>query len=398
MIIKHLIIENENRSNNEIQTYMVKNTINNKFVRLGKDETAYLLSSLGEIALTEELQAIEIKDIPSETKEILDSKFEEWGFLDDTIRAVKRNSFEKLKKIHLVEFNVQKVIAVVYPIYSKFFSKWSMAMLIGMVLSIVTYFTYAILSYAPTKGSGIAVNLHFTGWSLVFILAFLFINTLLHEFAHAITCVKYGGSVKKMGILLFYFIPCFYCDVTDVYSIQDRKKRAVVAASGLLTNLFIGSVMLIVSIVMIYFGRVNVLLFYMAISTISVSIYNLIPFVKLDGYWLLSALSGMDNMMDKSVILAYTSVFSRKKLLSLNMKSSKRIMISLYGLISFVFHPVFWLYTFYMIYNRFVFKGVLVNTIAVVGVVVIAFDLVNTFRHYHQLLKNDHDRILQLCN
>ncbi|MEJ2272368.1 MAG: hypothetical protein P8X91_07795, partial [Candidatus Bathyarchaeota archaeon] len=39
----------------------------------------------------------------------------------------------------------------------------------------------------------------------------------LHEFAHGLTCKHYGGEVREIGFLLMYFMPCFYCNVSDAW-------------------------------------------------------------------------------------------------------------------------------------------------------------------------------------
>ena len=113
-----------------------------------------------------------------------------------------------------------------------------------------------------------------------------------------------------MGLLLYYFIPCFYCDVSSVYTFKNKRHRALVAVSGILANLFISVLAIFTAIVLSWFGIYWYLLLYVGIMGIFICIYNLIPFVKFDGYWLLVSLLGLDNLMDKAVILAYTSAVS----------------------------------------------------------------------------------------
>jgi len=393
MQIKHLQIEQENESPQIRQIYLIRNTVNNRYVRLGKNETYYLLSVLGENGSAVELNLSDVKEMPEEFKTKIRAKFEEWGFLDDKVKDVKRAPIESIRKIHIVKFNIEKVLEVIYPVYSKFFSKGGFAVWISALLGVVGYYIYSILTFDPSSSVDVPI-LHFTVGNIILIVFTMFVSIILHEFAHAVTCIKYGGKVTNMGIVLYYCIPCFYCDVSGVYNIKERKKRAIVGVAGILTNLFIGNIMLLIAIILSNFNIVSILLYYIAIGIIFISIYNLIPFVKLDGYWILSALCKVDNLMDKSVILAYTTFFSRKNLNKINMKVGKRRILSLYGIIVLFFNELFWIYTFYNIKNMFHLNGYLAKGIFLTAVIVILADFVKTIHYYYMVIKNDYNRIL----
>ena len=98
-----------------------------------------------------------------------------------------------------------------------------------------------------------------------------------HELAHAVVCKKYGGEVKSIGILLFFLIPCFYCDVTDIYKISEAKHRKRVALSGVYVNAFLGVLFLLVAFVLTMFQIIVLPFYYFAVASLIVSIYNLIP-------------------------------------------------------------------------------------------------------------------------
>ena len=46
-----------------------------------------------------------------------------------------------------------------------------------------------------------------------------------HEFAHGLTCKHYGGEVHEVGFLLMFFMPCFYCNVSDAWLFREKSKR-----------------------------------------------------------------------------------------------------------------------------------------------------------------------------
>lgn len=395
MNIKHLVIDAEESISDLPEIYLIRNTSNNVYIRLGKNETYYLLFILGETEKAKVLKLEGINEIPSKLKEQLKNKFEEWGFLNEEKREIKRSFLEKIKKIRLVKFDVEKILKYIYPIYSKFFSKKGFIFLLTTILLVIGYFTYALIVF-PNGTNIEEIKFELSVGKIILILIFILLNTFLHEFAHAVTCVKYGGAVTTMGILLFYLIPCFYCDVSSVYTIKNRKKRAIVGISGILINLFVGNLVLILAITLSYFNIIQITLYYLGLSLILLGIYNLIPFVKLDGYWILSALTGIDNLMDKSIIIAYVNFFSRKDKNKIGMSNLKRNLISLYGIIALFFNGIFWCYTIITVKKFFEFNEYLSKTVVALGLAIILIDFIKTIQYYYKTIKKDYNRILMM--
>lgn len=396
MNINYLNIEYEGMKDNVHKTYLVQNTINKQFVRLGMNETYYLLTRLNSQDKSKELSMDQPQELEINLKQLLDQKFDQWGFFDKNVKVAKKSQLDKIKKIHLFNFNVEKVLKFIYPLYSKVFTRPFFILLILLILGIVGFITYEFTTVVPIQpvDTTTTVVLTFTPKDIALIITFLSISTALHEFAHAVTCVKYGGKVSSMGLMLFYFMPCFYCDVSSVYKFKNRKHRAVVALAGIVINLFLGLAVMIIALVYAYFGTLKMTLFYMSISTISVAIYNLIPFVKLDGYWIVQALTGMDNLMDKSVILAYISLFKRSSIHDLHMKNSKRVILSVYGIISMLFHPVFWALSLVSFVNILHLEGLVYSAVYCIIGAIILLDFIKTLQYYVGIIKKDINRFI----
>src|SRR5262249_13384774 len=60
----------------------------------------------------------------------------------------------------------------------------------------------------------------------------LLLVTVLHEFAHGLTCKHFGGEVHEVGFLLLFLIPCFYCNVSDAWLLREKSKRLWVTLAG----------------------------------------------------------------------------------------------------------------------------------------------------------------------
>src|SRR5262249_49748499 len=67
----------------------------------------------------------------------------------------------------------------------------------------------------------------------------LVVVTTCHEFAHGLTCKHYGGEVHEVGFLLIFFLPGFFCNVSDAWLFWDKKKRLWVTLAGGYFELFL---------------------------------------------------------------------------------------------------------------------------------------------------------------
>jgi len=116
------------------------------------------------------------------------------------------------------------------------------------------------------------------GW-----LYLLVILTIIgHELAHAVCCKHFGGKVNRMGLLFMYLHPLFFCDVSDSWRFSKAQHKVAVAFAGIFFQLVSGA--LAFSLFMLTGWMV--LYVYVVLSALLIAL-NLLPFVRLDGYWLL---------------------------------------------------------------------------------------------------------------
>lgn len=129
-----------------------------------------------------------------------------------------------------------------------------------------------------------------------------FISLILHELAHALTCKHFGRKVRGMGIIIYYGCPTFFTDVSDSWMLP-RNKRMAVAVAGVAANALVGAV----CGVLIYFTDSDSLrrffLVGAAVNSLAV-LFNLIPFLKLDGYYILSDYLDRPNLREEAISLA----------------------------------------------------------------------------------------------
>ena len=149
---------------------------------------------------------------------------------------------------------------------------------------------------------------HFPGiaHSLLLILIILF-TTVIHELAHAIACIHFGGRVNKIGIMIMYLMPTFYCDVSASWSFQSKTQRIIVASAGLIAHAAQGGILFLLW----HQTDVPILLFASGICYALIML-NLLPFIKLDGYWMLAHFLGEPNLRARSLSRLIGTVFRRR--------------------------------------------------------------------------------------
>ncbi|TAL03482.1 MAG: HlyD family efflux transporter periplasmic adaptor subunit [Verrucomicrobia bacterium] len=111
---------------------------------------------------------------------------------------------------------------------------------------------------------------------------------VLHEFAHGLTCKRFGGKVYEMGFLLVFLQPAMFCNVSDAWMFPEKSKRLWVTFAGAYFEIFVWGIATLLWRVTDESTLLNFLsLIVMATSGIK-TLFNLNPLIKLDGYYLLS--------------------------------------------------------------------------------------------------------------
>jgi putative peptide zinc metalloprotease protein len=142
---------------------------------------------------------------------------------------------------------------------------------------------------------------HALRWeTLVLAWLMMFAVGMLHEFAHGLTCKHHGGEVREIGFLLMFFMPCFYCNVSDAWLFREKSKRLWVTLAGGYFELFLWALAVFVWRITLPGTTVNYLAFLvLSLSGID-SFFNFNPLIKLDGYYLLSDALEIPNLRQRS--------------------------------------------------------------------------------------------------
>ncbi|MFI5493499.1 daptide biosynthesis intramembrane metalloprotease [Actinoplanes sp. NPDC051859] len=131
-------------------------------------------------------------------------------------------------------------------------------------------------------------------------LAALLVATSIHELGHAAMLIRYGGKPSRIGIMLFYFLPAFFCDVSDAWRLPDRGQRVRVALAGPAVQAFLGSLAALTALT-VEPSDLKVGMVFFAVGSYVTSVLNLLPLVKLDGYIALMSLVDVPFLRGRAI-------------------------------------------------------------------------------------------------
>ena len=151
----------------------------------------------------------------------------------------------------------------------------------------------------------LATFLHFFSWSglAVYFLTLLIVK-ILHEFGHAYTAKAAGCRVPVIGVAFLVGWPVLYTDTSDAWKIPERRKRLAIGAAGVSVEMAIAVLSLFLWSVSPE-GSLKSAFFLLATTTWLLSILvNFNPFMRFDGYYLLSDLIELPNLEKRSFAMA----------------------------------------------------------------------------------------------
>ncbi len=131
----------------------------------------------------------------------------------------------------------------------------------------------------------------------------LAVAKVVHELGHALTAKRYGCRVQTMGIAFMVMYPLLYTDVSDAWRLPDRRQRLAIGAAGMGAELALAAYATL-AWSFLPEGPVKAAAFLLATTSwIMTVLVNTSPFMRFDGYFLLSDLLDMPNLHDRAFAL-----------------------------------------------------------------------------------------------
>jgi putative peptide zinc metalloprotease protein len=117
---------------------------------------------------------------------------------------------------------------------------------------------------------------------------------LFHEFGHAAAQIRFGLRTGPIGFQLYHYIPAFFADVSNSWKLKARQRIAVdiggIYFQSMMASLFY----------LIYLKTDFVPLLAAVIASDTLCVISINPFLRFDGYWLLTDALAVPNLRERS--------------------------------------------------------------------------------------------------
>lgn len=155
----------------------------------------------------------------------------------------------------------------------------------GLLLALLADVVFFIMVWR-----GAVVWEYWSAFDYLWIVGITFLFTLWHEMGHISAAKYYGMKGGEIGIGVYYFFVVAYADVHEVWELP-RKQRMVVAVAGVYAQILVFP--LIVALALwSHSAMLRDLILFLHVGLLMV----VNPFLKMDGYWLLSHYLGVTSL------------------------------------------------------------------------------------------------------
>jgi putative peptide zinc metalloprotease protein len=127
---------------------------------------------------------------------------------------------------------------------------------------------------------------------------------VVHELGHAYTAKRYGCRVPNMGVALLVMVPVLYTDVNEAWKVTGRRHRLAIGLAGVTAELCCAAIAAL-AWGFLPSGPARSVAFLVATTTwVTTVLLNLSPFMRYDGYYVLSDWLEVPNLHTRAFALA----------------------------------------------------------------------------------------------
>jgi putative peptide zinc metalloprotease protein len=227
-------------------------------------------------------------------------------------KAARKSKYGDVSDLRLIYWDPDKYLHAIYPylkfLYTPWFTAVSFAAMVFTAYILADHWDrfladtarfYTFTMYTPSQ------------WAVFWVLTCFVL--FVHESAHGLTCVHYGGHVHKMGFNLIYLTPAFYTEAQQIFVLGDKWQRLNTIVWGVWSEL-----LLFFILTPIWWGTPpgstihEVCYMLMLVTGLAVVLINWNPLIKLDGYYVLTELLELPLLKEQST--AYVIAWVKKNI------------------------------------------------------------------------------------
>jgi putative peptide zinc metalloprotease protein len=221
----------------------------------------------------------------------------------------KKNIWADLSDVDFPAFNPDPVVTWVYNKTSFIYTTW---FTVASGLAVLFSMGITVAHWPQIWSDSVKFYFWDRSWTDIFYLYTVGLGIVaLHEFAHAHACKHCGGRVPAMGFALVYLLPAFYTDTTEGFVHATFYQRLMISFAGVWSEMLLYAVATPVWWVTQPGTLVHdAAYFVMILCGLMNLVVNWNPLLKLDGYYMLCDIAGINNLKEEST--AYTSAWVKK--------------------------------------------------------------------------------------
>lgn len=273
----------------------------------------------------------------------------------------RRQKLQKWKSplsVRVPLIDPDKFITATQHLVGKLFSKWGLF----LWLLVVGSATVSAITHWPELTENL-VDRVLAGQNIVILLLTFPLVKLVHEFGHAYAARSLGGEVHEMGVMFLILMPIPYVDATSSSAFPGRWQRALVGASGMLTELFIAAIALYIWL-NVEPGFISAMMYNtMIIAGVSTLLFNANPLIRFDGYYILADLLEIPNFGTRSTrylgYLVQKYLFKLEGLKSPANAPGERGWFIFYGVASFIYRLFLISFIVFLLADKYFIVGIL---------------------------------------
>ncbi|MBX2924752.1 MAG: hypothetical protein KF746_21295 [Chitinophagaceae bacterium] len=160
-----------------------------------------------------------------------------------------------------------------------------------------------------------------------------------HELGHATAAFNYGVRPKDIGFGLYFIFPVFFTNVTNIWELNTLK-RIIVNIGGIYFQMLINLLL----ITLTWFGLSPAIVQKLfIINSISI-IICLVPFLRYDGYWIISDICRIPNLKKKASALVVCLIAKPIQIKKYFLQNKISVTLTIYAALYAAFWASLYLY------------------------------------------------------
>ncbi len=252
-------------------------------------------------------------------------------------------------------FNPDRYLAWIEPLLRPILNRWGFVLWMAWVAwALVT-----VLPHWEDLATGFQEAVAPAQWFSVFCV-FVLIKAI-HETGHGVICKRFGGQVPEFGAMLLVLLPSPYVDASSTWSFPNKWQRMAVGAGGMIFELAVAAGAAHLWAGTLHGGSLLLhKLAFNAMFTASVTtvLFNANPLMRFDGYYILSDLLEVPNLMQRSMkmlqYLCQRYIYRIEQARPPSTSRSELWTLFVYGVLAMVYRVVlFFSITLYMLGKMF---------------------------------------------